>query len=87
MSEPTVIHLQAQTAKFTTLVDGTKRIYLDMIEPASPEAITAILATMKPGVIVEWAGVLIDVQAKPIEEVKNERRNPRHFTPYAKTGE
>lgn len=60
MNEP--VHIKAQTAKFTTLADGTKRVYLDLVEPADPEAIIAILGTLAPGILVEWAGVAYEVK-------------------------
>ena len=53
-----VIRIKAQTVKFTTLVDGTRRVYLDLVD-ADNDAIIAILATQAPGIIVEWAGVPI----------------------------
>lgn len=69
MSKPEIIRIKTQTAKFTTLVDGTRRIYLDLVD-ADSDAIIAILATQAPGVLVEWAGV-------PIVKANNGRGKPR----------
>jgi hypothetical protein len=58
LSDVDVIRIKTTTAKFTTLVDGTRRIYLDLVD-ADSDAIIALLATQAPGVLVEWAGVPI----------------------------
>jgi hypothetical protein len=72
--EPVIIRIKTQTAKFTTLVDGTRRIYLDLID-ADSDAIIAILATQAPGVMVEWAGVpimfIVDAPVKQKENREN----------------
>jgi hypothetical protein len=73
--QPALIRIKAQTAKFTTLVDGTRRIYLDLID-ADNDAIIAILATQTPGVLVEWAGVPITLIINaPEKQGENSRKN------------
>ena len=71
MPQPELIRIKTTTAKFTTLVDGTRRIYLDLVD-ADSDAIIALLATQAPGILVEWAGVPITLMVNAKEKEEND---------------
>ena len=74
MPQPELIRIKTTTAKFTTLVDGTRRIYLDLVD-ADSDAIIALLATQAPGILVEWAGVPITLIINAPEPIVKQLEN------------
>jgi hypothetical protein len=62
--EPQAIRFSAQPSKFTTLVDGTKRIYLDLVRTDKATNAEILETVGVPGVLWEVAAVavLIDKQ-------------------------
>lgn len=59
LSEADVIRFQATTAKYTTLTDGTRRIYIDLLGDTPYEVDTSLIKTNQPGIILEVAIVAI----------------------------
>ena len=58
------IRFQATTAKFTTLVDGTRRVYIDLLADTPYRVDANLIETQQPGIILEVAivPVIIDKQ-------------------------
>ena len=64
-----VVTFRACTAKFTTLTDGTRRIYLDLLGDTPYSTDAKLIETQQPGIILECAIVAVK---------QNERKKRRN---------
>jgi hypothetical protein len=63
------VTFRACTAKFTTLTDGTRRIYLDLLGDTPYTTDAKLIETQQPGIILECAIVATK------EDDRKKRRN------------
>lgn len=82
--EVDVLKFTASVAQVKTLADGGIRLSLDLPETAIDTA-AAMMKAKQAGAVLECAVVVVEL--KPVmggTQVQDDRKDARHFTPYAK---
>lgn len=79
-----IIKFTAQVSKVQTMADGGLRVILDFQETAIDTA-AALMRVKQAGGVLEIAAVAIISPPIATEQKQNDRPNPRHHSPYAKT--
>jgi len=73
--DESAITFRAQTTKFTTLVDGTRRVYLDLLGDTPYSTDAKLIETQQPGIILECA--IVAINQKPTDD-KRKPTKPRY---------